>query len=697
MANRRDPRSAPSPTARSQAGVSEHPDFATTERRDRSERGHTTAFLRVHPDGVEFRRLPGRLWKPVFVLAFAVLSWGCGMSPDDARVQLGKLGYEFTPASYLTAVDRNDVAAVEYFILAGMEPDTTLSKDTFREMLDDDAMSMPLWEWVSRYYRPLGSFVEEYTFTALMVAAALGHTETVRVLLDAGADANRRDVRDRTALIWAIRGGHLETVEVLRGADAGFEDEDVGRTLNQVVANNDSVMLNFLLDIGVDSAVLNQATVTAFIQAVEENAVEIAAILIGTGVNVDAPGEDGDTPLIEAARSNRVEVVRMLLEAGADPNLQNDEGETALTLAARYGSAEIVQLLLDAGADLDAKDGRGATPLASSVQRTNAQAIVSTLLNAGANPNEPDANGVSPFMAAFESVRRRGIAEYLDLMMAMVEAGADTDFQDEDGDSPLMQELPVSGMVEERYRFWLDLAAGTEAINHRNKRGSTALILAARWGHVKAVRDLIGAGADLDMQNNRGHTALMSAAERQERQTAAVLVEAGANPTLTTPDGKTAADLVPYYAIRGYSSDPQLVSMLRTAASRWQAEGPKKQASTAPAATSNPQPSPSAGVPGDLTSETYLGGMKRRGMKVYALSKDGNWCSAKVVFRIRAPSADVYTDGTAEFYLKRFGERINESQFCPAARSADVYGYTDAGSEPVFTGKASAATGWAMN
>ena len=53
-------------------------------------------------------------------------------------------------------------------------------------------------------------------------------------------------------------------------------------------------------------------------------------------------------------------------------------------------------------------------------------------------------------------------------------------------------------------------------------------------------------------------------------------------------------------------------------------------------------------------------------MKVYGLSKDGNWCSANVTFRIRAPSADVFSDGTAEFYMKRFGERINEDQFCPA-------------------------------
>ena len=98
-----------------------------------------------------------------------------------------------------------------------------------------------------------------------------------------------------------------------------------------------------------------------------------------------------------------------------------------------------------------------------------------------------------------------------------------------------------------------------------------------------------------------------------------------------------------------------------------------------------------------LSEQTYLGGMKSRGMKVYAMSRSGDWCGEKVIFKIEADSAEVFSDGTAEFYMKRFGERINNETFCPQARSADIHGFTVGGSEAVFTGRANAETDWVVN
>jgi hypothetical protein len=54
--------------------------------------------------------------------------------------------------------------------------------------------------------------------TALMLAAANDHTETVKLLLDRGADINVRDNEGKTALVWAREKGHPEIVQLIEAA-----------------------------------------------------------------------------------------------------------------------------------------------------------------------------------------------------------------------------------------------------------------------------------------------------------------------------------------------------------------------------------------------------------------------------------------------------------------------------------------------
>ena len=100
--------------------------------------------------------------------------------------------------------------------------------------------------------------------------------------------------------------------------------------------------------------------------------------------------------------------------------------------------------------------------------------------------------------------------------------------------------------------------------------------------------------------------------------------------------------------------------------------------------------------PARLSQETYIGGMKARGMQVYALSENGDWCDQNVFFKIKAQSKEVFDDGTAEYYLKTFGEKIGEPQFCPSAETAQVFGYVGEINQPVVNATASAIGGWRM-
>ncbi|MDI6812191.1 MAG: ankyrin repeat domain-containing protein [Desulfitobacteriaceae bacterium] len=76
----------------------------------------------------------------------------------------------------------------------------------------------------------------------LMVAAAAGRTDNVRLLLDNGADINARDQEGRTALMWAAKAGKKDTVKFLLegGADADAVDHEGNRALEH--AKSEDIM-----------------------------------------------------------------------------------------------------------------------------------------------------------------------------------------------------------------------------------------------------------------------------------------------------------------------------------------------------------------------------------------------------------------------------------------------------------------------
>nr|KAF6372862.1 ankyrin repeat domain 33 [Pipistrellus kuhlii] len=82
-------------------------------------------------------------------------------------------------------------------------------------------------------------------------------------------------------------------------------------------------------------------------------------------------------------------------------------------------------------------------------------------------------------------------------------------------------------------------------VNHQDKEGDTALMLAAQAGHAPLVSLLLGyyAGLDLERRDQRGLTALMKAALRDRADCVAALLMAGADLTAVDPvRGRTALE-----------------------------------------------------------------------------------------------------------------------------------------------------------
>lgn len=171
---------------------------------------------------------------------------------------------------------------------------------------------------------------EYESYTVLACAARNGKTDAVRLLLDKGADINKRwggyrfGFWNPTPLIFAAREGRTDTVKLLLDRGANF---------------------NLASDFGGWKALT---------LAAGGGHNEIVKLLLDKGAPVNETNDNGLTPLIYAAGSGRLEAVKILLARGADINAQNLNGVTALSNAARYGRSEIVRLLVDSGADIDA-------------------------------------------------------------------------------------------------------------------------------------------------------------------------------------------------------------------------------------------------------------------------------------------------------------------------------------------------------
>ena len=255
----------------------------------------------------------------------------------------------------------------------------------------------------------------------LTCAAALGNAALALLLLERGADADRRGPGGATALLFTCAcfpcGGLAEAL-LDGGCDADACD-DQGRTPLYCAAEYGRASLAaLLLQHGADPDAATLKGETPLLAAVQGNHTRVAEVLLEAGA-APSPPPPGPSPLHWAAGCGGVTFVQLLLNGGADASERRD-GVTPLLCAVEGGHHDIVRRLVERGADVGAADPKtGETALVWAAGRGHEE-LVGCLLRAGADVGHVDQSG----KRALDHARGSG---WTDVAQLLIEHGADGD------------------------------------------------------------------------------------------------------------------------------------------------------------------------------------------------------------------------------------------------------------------------------
>ena len=205
--------------------------------------------------------------------------------------------------------------------------------------------------------------------TPLLFAAREGNIETVKALLDAGADVNQRSEYGWTALLVATQNRfyRLGVFLLEQGADPNIANEGGWNPLYIATDNRNIEAGDYPT------------------RKPDMDHLEYIKRLLAAGANPNLRMhsstetrtvfthqwlyEEGATPFLRAAQSGDIVLMKLLLEHGADPSISTDHKVTPLMVASGIGwvegvtyewspqaHLETVKLLLDLGADVNAQD-----------------------------------------------------------------------------------------------------------------------------------------------------------------------------------------------------------------------------------------------------------------------------------------------------------------------------------------------------
>ncbi len=179
-------------------------------------------------------------------------------------------------------------------------------------------------------------------YTAVMLAAMRGHSDTTWQLLDLGVNVNAvHAASGQTALLFAASAGHAETVRILLSGDANVRIADArGYTALHAAAVGGHFDVVAIICEGYSAHIKDAVDAegeTALHKAVYERCRDSAGALLNVGVNPNIKNIAGETAVWHAAHSNSARMLRLLVQGGGNVNEPNSDGITPLIALVLWG------------------------------------------------------------------------------------------------------------------------------------------------------------------------------------------------------------------------------------------------------------------------------------------------------------------------------------------------------------------------
>jgi uncharacterized protein len=334
--------------------------------------------------------------------------------------------------------------------------------------------------------------------TRLADAAQQDNKAAVNALLAQKIDVNQAQGDGMTALHWAASNDDLEMVRALLMAGANVKAET------------------------------RIGAVTPIFMACRNGNASIIEELLKAGASASAPDGHGTTPLMIAAAAGGTDAVKVLLDHGADVNAKETSHEqTALMFAAAYNRAEVIKVLIARGADAKITS-KAVDPGCGSVFDVDGCVEV----DENGDPVDEHGKVIAPKEKDKDKTDGKPTADSAEIAELQARVQELTE---------QVNELKQHPNDKQKKSAAADDGKAASAKKKRERRGATimggmtALLFAARDGHLEAARALVESGVDInDPGAGEKLTPMVMAISNGHYDLAKYLLDHGADPKLAS-------------------------------------------------------------------------------------------------------------------------------------------------------------------